>query len=161
MADEREYFERLSEILQEHGFDWVLTQVQAEISEGRVVSKEVSAPSIESAVDPVTMVRQTPRRRRASLVTTLPLSPRERLEVLIRGIEAAVVTRAELEEAVFRMTKNVSQIDFKPDESDKDFFTDDRHAHSLRIERVSSADRVKEDLSKTLKELRIILDAST
>ncbi|MFG6517831.1 hypothetical protein ACGYLX_10255 [Sulfitobacter sp. 1A13496] len=161
MVDEREYFERLSDILRRHGFDWVLTQVQAEISEGRTVSKEVSAPSIQSEVDPITTVRRTPQRRRTSLVTTVSLSPREQLEVLIRGIESAIITRAELEHSIFGMTKRVNQIVFIPEESVEEFFSDDRPSHSLERQQIDVADRIKDNLSSTLQKLRAILDAGS
>lgn len=161
MTDEREYFERLSRILRQYGFDWVLTQVQAEISEGRAVSKEVSAPSIGSEIDPITAARQTPRRSRASLVTTEPLTPREQLEVLIRGIETAIILRADLEKSVFGMTSDINVINFKPDKLEEEFFLEDRPSHILKRDQIGAADQVKEEVGSALKKLRTLLDAST
>lgn len=162
MADEREYFERLTEVLQTHGFGWVVDQAQAEISEGRVVSKEVSAPSIRRAYDPDTfLVGQTPRSRRAALVATEPFSPTERLAILIHGIESAIVTRAALEKEVLSADSGFGRIEFRPDETDASASVKDSRSHRLDRGRLNTTERLQNDLSKALSKLRKIIDDGT
>lgn len=160
MEDELEYFKRLSGILEETGFEWLLTQVRNEIAEGHAVKKEVNAPSMDSKIDPVTRIVRQPQRRRSSLVTTEPLTSRQQLFVLIEAIEAAVIVRAELEESVFRMNKDMNEISFMQDESDKDLATGEHKPHSLTRGNLENSVTVKKSIRNNLEELRGLLDGS-
>jgi hypothetical protein len=159
MADEREYLERLTAVLRENGFDWVVMQAQTTIAEGKSVTKEVRAPDFPPAYDDNTLVRQTPRRRRAELIATEPFTPAEQLEILLHAVEAAIVDRVALEEAVLQSVGENINIEFLPDEGD----VAPRAApgsHRLDRGRLSEAQGVRDNLSKALKRLRDLTDAS-
>jgi hypothetical protein len=108
-ADDAAYRRRIGEVLERHGFRWVLEQAEAQIAEGKPSSKEVSErESVSAAV---------PRRRRVSLITSEPYSESERLEVLLQAIEAAIIQRAKLEQAVLNQFSAVAAIDFQPEDA--------------------------------------------
>lgn len=161
MADERDYFHILTEILRENGFEWVVAHAQAEISEGRAVPKEVSAPSIQMKEDPDTFVRQAPRRRRARLVASEPFSAAEQLEILVSNIEAAIVTRAALEKEILSKNDQFERIEFLPEDTDGAATADDVRSHYVDNSRIDAAEGVWRSLSETLGELRGINDAGT
>lgn len=112
--DETDYRRLITEILQKHGFGWVVVQADVQISEGKPSSKQVSErETLPPAADPMFVVKR-PRARRASLVTSEPYSETERLDILLKAIEAAVVQRALIEREVFDQL-DVASIRFEPD----------------------------------------------
>jgi hypothetical protein len=56
--DDAIYRRRLSDVLGRHGFGWVVQQVEAQIAEGKPISKQVSEPEYRSfALDADFVVR--------------------------------------------------------------------------------------------------------
>lgn len=156
MASDNEiYFQRLSEILVQGGFDWVVVQANAEISSGKSRAKEVRALEYGELIDEGSFATRTPRRRRASLMTTEPFNDVERLGILIRGIEAAIASRADIEEAVLNLT-DVLTIDFAPEGDELEAFgsagTDVRHR--LDRGRLEGGKKLSDKLLNSLRQLR-------
>jgi hypothetical protein len=113
--DDADYRRRIGEVLIEHGFAWVVAQAEAQIAEGKPSSKQVSEREyVPPSADPMFTV-QRPRSRRASLITSEPYNESERLDILLEAIEAAVVQRSMLEQAVFEQLTDISSIRFEPD----------------------------------------------
>lgn len=122
--DAAEYRRLLSEVLRGHGFGWVVDQFEMQISEGRPSSKQVSEREpFSPESDPFFTIR-TPRRRRASLITSEPYTEEERLEIVVNAIDAALIQRASLETEVLDMLADigpsVSSISFLPDVVSRD-----------------------------------------
>jgi hypothetical protein len=117
MADEDDsvYRRRLSDVLREHGFGWVVEQAEAQIAGGKPSFKEVSEQQyLPPRLDSEFIVRP-PRRRRASLITTEPYSEGEQLDILLHAIGAAIVQREELEETILNQLDEINAIDFEPE----------------------------------------------
>jgi hypothetical protein len=160
MADEREYFERLVAVLRDHGFEWVVEQAQSEIAEGRSVTKEVRAPDTQPTYDADTLVRQAPRRRRAGLIATVPFGAAEQLQILLRAIEAAIVDRAALEEAVLKGIGDNIDVEFLPEVSeDVPGATFERRAHRLDRGRLGGAQSIRQNLTQDLMRLMVQTNA--
>src|SRR5436190_9687970 len=114
-ADDAEYRRRISEVLTLHGFGWVVAQAEAEIAEGKQSAKQVAEQEVFSvSADPDFRMRR-PRSSRASLITSEPYSEAERLEILLKAIEAALIQRSFLEQAVLAHVPDVDSIRFEPD----------------------------------------------
>jgi hypothetical protein len=110
-----EYRRRISEVLSEHGFGWVVAQAEAEIAEGKQSTKQVAEEDEVSVLtDPDFRIRR-PRSRRASLITSEPYNEAERLEILLKALEAALIQRSTLEQAVLAEVPDVDAIRFRPD----------------------------------------------
>lgn len=113
--DDAEYRRRISDSLIRNGFEWVVQQADAQIAEGKVSAKSVfEEERLIPRLDPMFAVRK-PRRRQASLITSEPYSESERLEILLNAIKAAIVERAQIEEAVLEHLPNIGVIQFEPD----------------------------------------------
>ncbi|MDW4497164.1 hypothetical protein R5H30_04155 [Sulfitobacter sp. D35] len=166
MADEDEYFLRLTEVLRTNGFEWVVAQAQAEIAEGRIVTKEVQAPGLQQSMDPDSLERLPPRRRRSALVATVQYDASERLEILLKGIESAVIVRSDLENEVIRLLKDidgdrievVDKVEFLPDDSEVVPASAGIRSHSLERERFSTSSPLRNDLAEALSQLRRAAD---
>jgi hypothetical protein len=113
--DDADYWRRVREVLIEHDFAWVVAQAEAQIAEGKPNAKQVSEREhIPPSADPMFTVRR-PRSRRASLITSEPYNESERLEILLDAIEAAIVQRSMVEQAVFDQLTDITSIRFEPD----------------------------------------------
>lgn len=156
MDDTDEYFERLSEILIKYGFEWVVAQAEAEISEGRAVNKDVQALEYADLLEADGFARRSPRRRRASLVTTDPYNGAERLEILLRGVEAALGDRADLERAIMEKVGDIASVEFAPDEDALGAVATRaaRRRHRLDRDRLAGGAEIQETLYPALQELR-------
>jgi hypothetical protein len=115
--DDAVYRKRISEVLIEHGFDWVVAQAEAEIADGKPLTKQVTEPEFFSQSDDAQFAVRAPRTKRASLITSEPYSEAEGLEILLKAVEAALIQRADLEVAVLSGVKGVTAIDFQPETS--------------------------------------------
>ena len=113
--DDAAYWRQLSEVLRRHGFGWVVQQAEEQISEGKPSTKQVSERGYSRAEADSDFVISKPRRRRASLITSEPYTEAEQVEILLNAIEAALVQRAELEQAVFKIPGDIAAIQFQPD----------------------------------------------
>jgi hypothetical protein len=115
--DDADYRRRLSEVLETYGFGWVVQEAEAQIAEGKVSLKQVSEQeTFNPAIDPMFVIRK-PRRRRASLVTSEAYTEAEKLEILLRGIKAAIAERAQLEKEILHQLADVTAVEFQPDAS--------------------------------------------
>jgi hypothetical protein len=113
--DDAEYRRRIINALNRHGFSWVVAQAEAQIAEGKPSAKQVSErEAVPFAQDPLFEIRR-PRSRRASLITSEPYSERERLEIILQAIEAAVLQRALIENEIIESIHDVSAIHFEPE----------------------------------------------
>lgn len=150
MAEEEDadYRRRLSEVLLRHGFDWVVQQAEIQFAEGKPTSKEVSERRYLSPTLDSEFIVRAPSSRRASLITSEPYSETERLEILLQAINAAVVERARLEEAILHQLTNVSAIDFQPETAGV------RQAHRLDSARLPNARDLQQRGDTALNELR-------
>jgi hypothetical protein len=102
-------------VLNRHGFEWVVAQAEAQIAEGKPSSKEVSErDSVQVSADTSFAIRR-PGSRRASLITSEPYTESERLEIMLQAIEAALVQRSMIEQAVLEQVHDISVIRFEPD----------------------------------------------
>lgn len=109
-----EYRRRIVEVLRLHGFDWVVAQTDAEIANGKQSTKQVSEREVSSMFDDRDFRMRPPRTRRASLITSESYSEAERLEILLKAIESALIQRSVLERAVLEDMHGVT-IHFIPD----------------------------------------------
>jgi hypothetical protein len=113
--DDAAYRRRITEVLERHGFGWVVQQAEAEFAEGKPVVKQVSEQErFFPDADPLFVVRM-PRRRQANLITSEPYTEAERLNILLHAIEAALVERAQLERAILDELPHISGIEFQPE----------------------------------------------
>jgi hypothetical protein len=112
--DDIAYRRRISEVLARNGFQWVVEQADAQIADGKVSSKAVFERERFRPTDDTFEIRK-PRRRQASLVTSEPYSENERLEILLNAIRAALIERADLENAILHQLDNITEIQFLPD----------------------------------------------
>jgi hypothetical protein len=151
--DDAIYRRRLSEVLRQHGFDWVVQQAETQIAEGKSGSKQVR--ELPRAVLGPDFRIGAPKRLRASLITSEPYSEAERLEILLQAIDAAIVQRAKLEETVLDQLSGISSIEFEPDVPSEDFegayFG---KAHRLDRSRLGSAHDLRERTDNALHRLR-------
>ena len=147
------YFERLTSVLFRHGFDWVVDQAEAEILEGRSVTKEVRTVEYGDLLDVDSFAKRSPRRRPTALMTTVPYDDAERLRILLHGIEAALSQRADLERAILTKLEDVEAIEFAPEEGrlGSDLA---RRAHWLGRDRLPEDDNLQRNLLRALGELR-------
>lgn len=113
--DDGAFRRQIVELLEEHGFGWVVEQADAHIAEGKSVVKEVSERELRPSVISDTFRITRPRRYRSSLVTTVVFSEPEKLEILLSAIEAAIVQRAALDTAVLATLASMKVIAFEPD----------------------------------------------
>lgn len=111
--DDANYRRRISDVLNERGFGWVVAQAETQIAEGKPTSRQISEQSSELLREDFTLQGRRPRR--ASLITSEPYTESERLEILLQGIEAAVVQRSMIEQAILDAAPDVSVIHFEPD----------------------------------------------
>lgn len=161
MADESEYFERLASLLEQHDFGWVVSQAQVEIEDGKTVAKDVQAPELIQVIESDSFVRRTPRRRRASLIATQPYDDAERLAILLRAIETAIVDRADLEKAVLDAVGDIPLVEFQPDDGGalRRAGAPDRGSHRLERGRLAGGNELRTNLAEVLSQLREIVDA--
>ena len=113
--DDADYRRRIVDVLEAHGFGWVVAQAEAQIAEGKPASKQVSEPEILRVSEDTGFAIRHARKRRASLITTEPYSEAERLDILLHAIEAALVQRSELERAALGEVHGVDTIRFEPE----------------------------------------------
>jgi hypothetical protein len=89
------------------------------------------------------------------LITSEPDSEAERLEILLKAIDAAIIQRAKLEETVLNQLSGISTIDFEPDiapeEPEGGFLG---QAHRLDRHRLESAHDLRERADTALRGLR-------
>ena len=109
------YYGKIAQILSENGFAWIVSQVESEIEQGRSVVKDVQAPEIGALVESETFARRTPRKRRAALLTTIPYTDSERLDILLNAVDTAIAGRASFQEAALEYLPDVVSIEFTPD----------------------------------------------
>lgn len=118
-ADDANYRRRITDVLLSHGFGWVVAQAEAHIAEGKPTSKQVSerdSGSFARSIDDDGMfVVRHPRTRRASLITSEPYTQSEQLEILLEAIEAAIVQRSMLEQAVLDESNHITSVRYEPD----------------------------------------------
>lgn len=138
--DDGAFRRRIAELLEEHNFGWVVEQADAHIAEGKPVTKEVSERERQQVLSDSFRV-STPRRYRTRLVTTDAFSEREKLEILLKAIEAAVVQRADFDAAVLEKLPSIKAIAFEPDAPAEDADGGYR-GKSHRLTRETDADRV-------------------
>ena len=113
--DDENYRRRIAEVLNRHGFGWVVGQAEAQIAEGKPSTKQVSEyEKVPASDDPMFPIRR-PRSRRASLITTEPYTETEQLEIVLQAIEAAIIQRSMIEQAIFEQLPDVSAVRFEPD----------------------------------------------
>jgi hypothetical protein len=131
LADLQQAYEFLLAALRKNGLDWVVLQVQEEVRSGRTVTKEV-APLEESPtpdfLDGKPRGNRGRKGKRQRLEATEDYSSRERVQLALSALEAAVVQTSELEEYLLSHLGNQSEqitIRFEPDE------LDEAHAFSL------------------------------
>jgi hypothetical protein len=110
--DADEYSRRISDVLRQNGFGWVVDQVEAQIADGKPSYKQVSERYIPQ--DDMFAVR-APKSRRASLVTSEPYSATERLEIILQAIRSAIVHRFDLEDSVLSHLGGIHEIEFRPE----------------------------------------------
>lgn|SRR5579862_516740 len=113
--DDAEYRRRIGEVLEAHGFGWVVAQAEAQIAEGKPASKQVSEREIFQVSADTDFAIKRPRARRASLITSEPYTEAERLDILLRAIEAALVQRSALERATLEEVHGINTIRFEPE----------------------------------------------
>lgn len=157
MADDTgTYFVRLAEILVKYGFDWVVTRAEVEIAEGRAITKEVRALEYGELIEADSFATRAPRRRRTSLMTTEPFSDDERLVILLRGIDAALSTRADLERSILYTLNDISVVEFVPEEGVLGPALVDarRRRHRLDRDRLEEGSRIKRRLDEAVRQLR-------
>jgi len=113
--DDAAYRRRIVEFLIRYGFGWVVQQADAQIAEGKISAKSViEQERFRPQLDPMFVVRK-PRRRQASLITSEPYSEREKLEILLNAIKAAVIERAQIEVAILDQFPEIDAVEFEPD----------------------------------------------
>ena len=149
-----EYRRRIVEILGLRGFDWVVAQTDAEIAEGKQSAKQVSEREVPSFFDDRDFRVRQPRTRRASLITSEPYSEAERLEILLKAIEAALIERSALERAVLAEVHGAT-IRFVPDVPaeglDRSVFA---RRHDLSEDRTSLASELEANTRTAIETLR-------
>lgn len=162
MADDDDdtpmYRRRLGEVLRAHGFGWVVEQSEAQIAEGKPNPKQVSErQTFPVDSDPLFEVR-APRGRRASLITSVPYTEEERLEILLHAIDAALVQRAKIETAVVDLLEGIKQVDsiaFEPDVTTGDVVSDALgKAHRIDRGRREAASRIQIGAERALSNIR-------
>jgi hypothetical protein len=153
--DDGAFRRRVIELLEEHRFGWIVEQAEAQIAEGKSVVKEVSEQELRPAVLSDTFRIARPRRYRSSLVTTVAFSESEKLELLLKAIEAAVVKRADLDTAVLEKLPTIGSIAFEPDAPDEGADGGYR-GRPHRLVRDTAPDRasLREDADKVLRAVR-------
>ena len=155
----RDYFEQLAALLEEHGFGWALSQVRAQIAEGIIVDKDVrefEAPRIAEATFQVG--RRS--RRSARLIARVPYDDDQRLAILLKAIEAAIVQRAELEEAVLDSLNSdengpkLDRVEFVPDDDEDAAVASSFRRHQVSNDRRADNSELKEAAARALAEIR-------
>jgi hypothetical protein len=112
------YLSDLMHVLRTGGYGWVVDEVQAAISAGKLIEKKISERSV------MAFERlpggDTPRSRpkRASRASTTPFSLEEQLELLLEAIENATSNRGNVEVATLEILADVQEISFVPDRGD-------------------------------------------
>jgi hypothetical protein len=153
------YRRRISEVLRQNGFGWVVEHAEAQIAEGKPSYKQVSERYIPA--DTMFTVR-APKTRRASLVTSEPYSPLECLEIILQAIGSAIVNRFDLEESVLSHVKGITEIEFRPDapapEAGDIYFG---RAHRLTQSRLNTGSNIKRRAEHALEQLEGEAHAST
>jgi hypothetical protein len=159
MAKQADYFRRLAELLQEHGYQWVLAEALAQIAEGMTVDKDVR--EFEAAQIAEASFELRPRgRKRARLIATVPYDDSQKLDILLNAIEAALVQRADLEEAVLKSLQGskdeeaIEGVEFVPDQEMDPAGGSVFRRHELRPDRRQANQVVRETAARTLAEIR-------
>jgi hypothetical protein len=157
MADDEDeiYRRRISDLLINYEFDWVLAQAEAQIAEGKPSSKQVSEQETFSVLaDPMFTIKR-PRSRRASLITSEPYNEAERLDILLQAIEAAIVQRAMIEEELLDRLNDATSIRYEPDgpvEAGTETLFGE--AHTLDAGRRMNATQLKSEANSALQGMR-------
>ena len=154
-ADEAEQiFGGLAATMREFHLEWIVAQVEEQISLGRVALKSLEVNEREMFVDEETMFTPRPRRsrrRRATFAVSEQYSPQEKLELLIDALTAGVVqvNRIADEVASFQLDESpqLTSIRFVPEAEVKEEF-------SLSVADVSSRTEARIRLEQLLRELR-------
>jgi hypothetical protein len=154
-ADEAErIFGELAATMREYHLEWIVAQVEAQISLGRVALKSLEVNEHEMFADEDTMFTSRPRRsrrKRATFAVSEQYSPQEKLELLIDGLSAGVIQVNQIadEVASFRLneTPQLTSIRFVPEAEVKE-------ESSLSVTDVSSRKEAWTRLEQLLRELR-------
>lgn len=151
MADYNQYRIQLSEILTKHGFGWVVDQSESQIVAGREAEKLVSESRFTS--DPDNNGRIA-RRGSARLVTSEPYSDGEKLDILLRAIEAALIQRSLIEQEAVRIIPEFASAKFVSDTSlgeDIEKFSN----HQLNGELIDDSANIRSQVIGVLQKIRV------
>lgn len=104
--DAQDVFRQLSEYLNEHGFQWIVREVNSQIASGRLEQRKVKVakpvedgnfePLLISTEDDVPIQRYA-EGSKATFVVAIPYSPKEQLHILLDAIERVFVDSARIE----------------------------------------------------------------
>jgi hypothetical protein len=143
-SEANEVFDRLRTMLLEAGLDWMVDQVSEQIRFGKLTIKTVRVPresdSFIEGEEPTYGIRR--RASTARFPATAEYSPKERLRLLIEGIEQAVLRLADIETAVLDRFHDVS---FASDETQKRLQV--KPASATRAESLKTLSALIADLS--------------
>lgn len=153
--DDAEYRRRLNEVLRASGFAWVVDQADAQIAEGKPSAKQISEREASRVEDDPSFAIRAPRRRRASLLTSEPYDEAERLGILLGAVEAALMLRADLEQAVLEEVPSIESITFVPDVPSDEIAPETLgKAHRLDRSRLGVGNEIQERARTVLSTLR-------
>lgn len=127
--DAQDLFRQLSEFLVEHGFQWIVLEVNNQIASGRLEQRKVKVtkPVEDENSEPslFNMEHGAPPQRyaegsKATFVVAIPYSPQEQLRILLDAIERVFVDSARIERDTRRIIEaealGIEQIRFlEPD----------------------------------------------
>lgn len=102
-------FERLTKTMKSAGLEWALAQVQEEIRFGRRATKRVKATTDAPSAVSTSPSESRARRKTVSFAATRPLTPKERLAVLINAVDQVIVATYEMELAVRDRVQRVTR----------------------------------------------------
>jgi hypothetical protein len=153
--DDAEYRRRIVGVLENHGFGWVVAQAEAQIAEGKPASKQVSERLVLRVSEETDFAIRRPRARRASLITSEPYTEAERLDILLRAVEAALVQRSELERAALEEVPGIDAIRFAPEGREESLEGAYRgKAHEIDAGRSAIAAEIERDATAALARIR-------
>ncbi|MCE5200789.1 MAG: hypothetical protein ABFD54_13110 [Armatimonadota bacterium] len=92
-------YERLYAVLRQHELNWVLNEVDEAIAEGKVVLKDVE----EIPEQWIDGTRRRGRRRKVKLLSNIPYTDKEKLELLINAISQALVSPSLMAEKTMKV----------------------------------------------------------
>lgn len=155
--DDADYRRSISRVLRAHGFGWVVDQVESQIAAGKSIDRQVSDRESTLPLPGEDFNIQRPRSRRPSLITSEPYTESEKLEILLQGIEAALVQRSMIEQAVLEEMEEFSIISFEPDvplEEGDELRARGRGGHALEPGRRATARAIEAEARSALDGMR-------